>query len=111
MHKHLNRYFGLFALPTLIAFSVAFLIPFLLGIYLSFTEFTTVSDASFVGFSNYILAFTENSNFLNALWFTVKFSFVTIITVNLFAFLLALALTKKIRGRNLFRAVFLCLTS
>ncbi|MBQ4131530.1 MAG: sugar ABC transporter permease [Clostridia bacterium] len=106
MHKHLNRYFGLFALPTLIAFSVAFLIPFLLGIYLSFTEFTTVSDASFVGFSNYILAFTENSNFLNALWFTVKFSFVTIITVNLFAFLLALALTKKIRGRNLFRAVF-----
>ena len=106
MHKHLNRYFGLFALPTLIAFSVAFLIPFLLGIYLSFTEFTTVTNATFVGFDNYISAFLDDSNFINALWFTLKFSVVAIITVNLFAFLLALALTRNIRGRNIFRAVF-----
>lgn len=106
MHKHLSRYFGVFALPTLLAFSVAFLIPFLLGIYLSFTEFTTVTDAQFVGFSNYINAFTEDTGFLNALWFTVKFAVVSIITINLFAFLLALALTKGIKGTNLFRAVF-----
>ena len=106
MHKHLSRYFAIFALPTLIAFSVAFIIPFLLGIYLSFTEFTTVTDASFVGFSNYISAFTEDTSFLNALWFTVKFSVVSIITINLFAFLLALALTRGIKGTNLFRAVF-----
>jgi len=106
MHKNLSRYFGIFALPTFLAFSVAFLIPFVLGIYLSFTEFTTVTDASFVGFSNYISAFTEDNNFLNALWFTVKFAVVAIISVNLFAFLLALALTKGIKGTNFFRAVF-----
>lgn len=106
MHKHLSRYFGVFALPTLLAFLVAFLIPFLLGIYLSFTEFTTVTDAQFVGFSNYIAAFTGDSGFLDALWFTVKFAAVAIVTVNLFAFLLALALTKGIKGTNLFRAVF-----
>ena len=106
MHKHLSRYFGVFALPTLLAFGVAFLIPFVLGIYLSFTEFTTVTDATFIGFSNYISAFTEDNNFLNALWFTVKFAVVAIITVNLFAFLLALVLTKGIRGTNFFRAVF-----
>lgn len=106
MHKHLSRYFGVFALPTLIAFSVAFLIPFLLGIYLSFTEFTTVTNAQFVGFSNYIAAFTEDTGFLDALWFTVKFAVVAIITINVFAFLLALALTKGIKGTNLFRAVF-----
>ena len=106
MHKHLSRYFGVFALPTLLAFSVAFLIPFLLGIYLSFTEFTTVTDAQFVGFSNYIAAFTGDTGFLDALWFTVKFALVSIITINLFAFLLALALTKGIKGTNLFRAVF-----
>ncbi len=106
MHKHLSRYFGVFALPTLLAFSVAFFIPFLLGIYLSFTEFTTVTDAQFVGFSNYIAAFTGDSGFIDALWFTVKFAAVAIITVNLFAFLLALALTKGIKGTNLFRAVF-----
>ncbi len=106
MHKHLSRYFGIFALPTLLAFGIAFLIPFLLGIYLSFTEFTTVQDATFVGFDNYISAFLDDLNFINALWFTLKFSVVAIITVNLFAFLLALALTRNIRGRNLFRAVF-----
>jgi raffinose/stachyose/melibiose transport system permease protein len=106
MHKHLSRYFGFFALPTLLAFGIAFLIPFLLGIYLSFTEFTTVTNATFVGFDNYISAFLDDSNFINALWFTLKFSVVAIITVNLFAFLLALALTRNIRGRNIFRAVF-----
>lgn len=106
MHKHLSRYFSVFALPTLLAFSVAFLIPFLLGIYLSFTEFTAVTDAQFVGFSNYISAFTGDTGFLDALWFTVKFAVVSIITINLFAFLLALALTKGIKGTNLFRAVF-----
>ena len=106
MHKRLSRYFPIFALPTLIAFVVAFLIPFLLGIYLSFTEFTTVTDAKFVGFSNYIAAFTNDTGFLDALWFTVKFAVVAIITVNLFAFLLALALTRGIKGTNLFRTVF-----
>lgn len=106
MHKHLSRYFTIFALPTFLAFLVAFLIPFLLGIYLSFTNFTTVTDAEFTGFSNYITAFTDDSNFINALWFTVKFAAVAIITVNLFAFLLALTLTKGIGGTNFFRAVF-----
>ncbi len=106
MYKHLKRYFPIFALPTLLAFLVAFLIPFILGIYLSFTEFTTVTDAQFVGFSNYIAAFTEDNNFLNALWFTVKFAVVAIITINLFSFLLALALTQGLKGTNLFRAVF-----
>ena len=106
MYKHLKRYFPIFALPTLLAFLVAFLIPFILGIYLSFTEFTTVTDAQFVGFSNYIAAFTEDNNFLNALWFTVKFAIVAIITINLFSFLLALALTQGLKGTNLFRAVF-----
>ena len=106
MYKHLKRYFPIFALPTLLAFLVAFLIPFILGIYLSFTEFTTVTDAQVVGFSNYIAAFTEDNNFLNALWFTVKFAIVAIITINLFSFLLALALTQGLKGTNLFRAVF-----
>ena len=106
MHKNLTKYFSVFALPTLIAFSVAFLIPFLMGIYLSFTQFTTVTNATFVGFENYIAAFSEGDGFLNALWFTVKFAVIAIITVNLFAFLLALALTRGLRGTNTLRAVF-----
>lgn len=106
MHKNLKRYFPLFALPTLLAFLVAFLVPFIMGLYLSFTEFTTVTDASFVGIKNYIAAFSEDRNFVNALWFTVKYAITVIITVNVFSYLLALALTRGLKGTNIFRSVF-----
>lgn len=106
MHKNLKRYFPLFALPTLLAFLVAFLVPFIMGLYLSFTEFTTVTDATFVGIKNYIAAFSEDRNFVNALWFTVKYAVTVIITVNVFSYLLALALTRGLKGTNIFRSVF-----
>lgn len=105
MEKTLKKYFPFFVLPTAIAFLIAFLIPFIMGIGLSFTEFTTVTDAKWVGLSNYIKAFS-NQDFLNALWFTAKFAVVGVITINLFAFLLALLLTRGMKGTNLFRTVF-----
>lgn len=104
--RPLKRYFPVFVLPTLIAFSIAFVIPFIMGLYLSFTEFTTVENATFVGFENYITAFTDNSDFLNALWFTVAFAVISVTTINVFAFILALLLTRKIFGTNLFRTIF-----
>lgn len=102
----LKKYFPVFVLPTLLAFLIAFFIPLLLGIYLSFTEFTTVNDATFVGVQNYITAFSEGGEFLNSLWFTVKFALVSVISVNVLAFLLALALTRGLKGTNFFRTVF-----
>ena len=106
INRPLKRWFPLFVLPTLIAFLIAFVIPFLLGFFLSFTEFRTVSDAQFVGFSNYIKAFTEDSTFLPALWFTVKFAVVTVISINTIAFLLALMLTRTVPATKLFRTIF-----
>lgn len=107
MQKTLKRYFPIFALPTLIAFFVAFIIPFAMGIYLSFCKFTTVTNAKWIGFGNYVKVFTDkNNDFLNALGFTVKFAVVAIILINVLAFLLALMLTRKIKGTNLFRTVF-----
>lgn len=106
MQKNIKKYFALFALPTLVAFVIAFVIPFLMGIYLSFTEFTTVTNAKWVGFSNYIKAFTANNDYVNALGFTVLFTIVSVITINVFAFLLAMLLTRSIRGTNIFRTVF-----
>ncbi len=106
MRKASKRWFIVFVMPTLAAFSIAFLIPFFMGLYLSFCEFRTVSDARFVGIQNYIRAFSDNGDFINALWFTVKFTFVAVILINVVAFLLALMLTKRIRGTNLFRTVF-----
>ena len=106
MRKASKRWFIVFVMPTLAAFSIAFLIPFFMGLYLSFCEFRTVSDARFVGIQNYIRAFSDNGDFINALWFTVKFTFVAVILINVIAFLLALMLTKRIRGTNLYRTVF-----
>jgi raffinose/stachyose/melibiose transport system permease protein len=101
-----NAYYALFTLPTLIAFAIAFFIPFLLGIYLSFTRFTTVTNARWVGLNNYVRAFTENQDFLNAMIFTGKFTLVAVVLINVFAFSLALLLTRKIWGRNVFRTTF-----
>ena len=105
MQKTLKRYFPIFVLPTLIAFSFAFIIPFVLGVYLSFCKFKTITNAQFVGLENYIKIFADK-DFVNAFGFTLKFSVVSIITINVFAFILALALTRKIKGTNLFRTVF-----
>ena len=105
MQKTLTRYFRIFVLPTLIAFSFAFIIPFVMGVYLSFCKFKTITNAQFVGLENYIKIFADK-DFVNAFGFTLKFSVVSIITINVFAFILALALTRKIKGTNLFRTVF-----
>lgn len=101
----LKKYFPIFVLPTLAAFLIAFVIPFVLGIMLSFTEFTTIIDAQWVGIQNYIKAFS-NDDFKNALWFTVKFAVVSVISVNVIAFALASLLTKGLKGTNVFRTVF-----
>ena len=105
MQKTLKRYFPIFVLPTLIAFSFAFIIPFVMGVYLSFCKFKTITNAQFVGLENYIKIFADK-DFVNAFGFTLKFSVVSIITINVLAFILALALTRKIKGTNLFRTVF-----
>lgn len=101
----LKKWFPVFVLPTLAAFTIVFALPFILGLGLSFTEFTTVLDAKWVAFENYIKAFS-NRDFLNALWFTVKFAVVSVITINVISFALASLLTKGLRGTNIFRTVF-----
>lgn len=105
MQKNIKKYFWLFVLPTLIVFCIAFVIPFIMGIYLSFTKFTTVANAQFVGFENYIKAFS-NDSFINSLFFTTKFTIVSVITINLIAFTFAYMLTRKLKGTNIFRTVF-----
>lgn len=105
MKNNLKKYYGIFALPTTLIFTVVFLIPFILGIYLSFCDFTTVTDSTFTGIENYIRAFSD-TNFRNALWFTLKFTLVSVVSINVIAFSLALLLTNKIKGTNFFRTVF-----
>ena len=105
MEKALKKYFPIFVIPTLIAFTISFLIPFVMGIVLSFCKFTTVTDAHFVGIRNYYLAF-QDSDFSHALLFTVEFTIVSVISINAIAFLLAILLTKGLKGTNIFRTIF-----
>ncbi|MDO5424678.1 MAG: sugar ABC transporter permease [Eubacteriales bacterium] len=105
MDKAIKRYFPVFMLPTLLAFLLGFIAPFVVGVYLSFCKFTTITDATFVGFSNYTKIFTD-ATFVHALWYTALFTMVTVVLINVLAFAVALLLTKKIRGTNIFRTVF-----
>lgn len=105
MEKSIKRYWPIFVLPTMVAFFMGFVIPFIEGIYLSFCEFTTIKDASFVGVKNYVAAF-QDVNFTGAFKFTAVFAVVTLILVNILAFLVALALTQNVKGKEIFRTVF-----
>ena len=107
MEKSMRKYWPIFVLPTMLAFLIGFLIPFIMGIYLSFCNFTTVTDAQFVGLANYIRVFTDpSSNFLHSLWLTSLFTVVNVVLINVFGFVLALLLVRGFRGTNLFRTVF-----
>lgn len=106
MYKTLKKYFPVFVIPTLAAFAISFVIPFVMGVYLSFTEFKIVSESNWVGLANYIRIFTTDETFLYSLWLTVKFTVVSVITVNIIAFAIALLLTKGLKGTNIFRTVF-----
>ncbi len=105
MEKALKKYFPLFVLPTLIAFIIGFVVPFAQGLYLSFCRFTTIDNAQWVGFDNYLRVFSD-TGFGDAFWFTVSFTVVSTVAINVLAFAVALALTSGIRGTNVFRTVF-----
>ena len=103
--KSMKRYAPVFLAPMLIAFTIGFIVPFVLGIYLSFCEFTTVVDAKWVGISNYIKIWGDAS-FIHSLWYTALFTIVSVLLINILGFTVAMLLTKKIKGTNIFRTVF-----
>ena len=74
MEKTLKKYGAIFTGPTLIAFFIAFAIPFAMGLYLSFCEFTTVTNAKWVGLENYVKAFSARQGFGDAFIFTAIFT-------------------------------------
>ncbi|MBM6803155.1 sugar ABC transporter permease [Mediterraneibacter glycyrrhizinilyticus] len=105
MQKAIKKYFPVFVLPTMIAFTIGFIAPFLLGIYLSFCKFTTVTDAKFIGLDNYIKTLGD-AEFIHSLWYTALYTVVTVLLINVLAFAVAMLLTKGIKGTNIFRTVF-----
>ena len=104
MEKALKKYFLIFVGPTLIAFCIAFVVPFIMGVYLSFAQFTSISELHFAGLGNYIKAFS-NPDFVNALRFSTVFTISSVLIINAAAFALALLLTRGLRGTNVYRTI------
>ena len=105
IRRPIQRMVWLFLLPTFAAFCIGFLYPFLKGAFLSFCKFKLTSQWKWVGFDNYVKAFSDSS-FLHAFWYTALFAFVSVLFINVLAFTVAYFLTKGIKGSNLFRTVF-----
>ena len=101
----MKKWWLVFLLPTFAAFVIGFIIPFVQGVYLSFCKFQTINKTTFIGVSNYVKAFAD-TQFTQAFWFTVRFTVVSTLLINVIALMIALLLTRGIKGTNLFRTVF-----
>lgn len=98
--------FWLFLAPCLLTFMLAVIIPMLSGIYYSFTDWDGIhSNCDFVGVGNYIKVF-QDSYFRNSFVFTILFVIVSVCSVNILAFGLAILVTQKAGGSNLFRSIY-----
>ncbi len=105
MVKSMKKWWPIFVVPTVAAFVIGFIVPFFRGLYLSFCQFTTINKATFNGIENYIKAF-QDAQFWDSMQFTVSFTIVSTILINVLAFTVALLLTREIKGTSLFRSVY-----
>ena len=98
--------FSMFASPAMFFFCAVIFIPFLYGVYLTFTGWDGISATKdLVGFTNYVEVF-KDKNFWSSLWLTIKYVVVSTIMVQIVAFLLAYILTSGVKAQNFFRAGF-----
>ena len=105
MEKAIRKYWPIFLLPTVCAFIIGFVIPFVQGLYLALCKFQTVNKTTFVGLSNYSKAIADTL-FQESFWLTVRFTLISTLLINVFALTVALLLTRKLKGTNLFSTVF-----
>lgn len=105
MEKAIKKYWPIFVVPTFGAFVIGFIVPFAEGLYLSFCKFTTINKATWVGITNYIKAFADDT-FSASFLFTAVFAVIATILINVLAFAVASLLTRKLKGTGIFRTVF-----
>jgi raffinose/stachyose/melibiose transport system permease protein len=108
--KNMNynkKTFFLFVTPIVTAFVMVVLIPLIIGVYYSFTEWNGRMDQipNFIGLRNYVTAFND-PGFMKAFFFTVKFTIVSVISINTIGFGLALLVTRKLKISNFMRTIF-----
>lgn len=100
-----SPWFWLFLSPVVLSLLLVVVVPFVYGFIFSFTDWNGLVANSFVGFQNYVQLFQE-AEFLNSIWFTVKFAVVTVLLLNAMGLGLALLVTRSIRSNNWLRTIF-----
>ncbi len=102
-----HRVFVYFLFPSLGAFLLFVITPFVQGVYLSFTDWDGLNTGreSFVGLDNYRVIFSE-TRFLFSFWRTIVYSILNILVINVVAFAMALLVTQNLKGKNVYRAGF-----
>jgi len=111
MQNRMNRpgwlEYGVFVGPAFLFFGVIVIVPFLMSMYYSLTDWNGVSSAvTFVGLDNFRKILMEDELFRKDFWFTIRFTVVSVLATNAIGFLLALLLTRKMRLRNVYRTIF-----
>ncbi|PBB04793.1 MULTISPECIES: carbohydrate ABC transporter permease [Salimicrobium] len=97
--------FWLFLTPVILGLGIVVVIPFVYGLIYSFTDWNGLTANNFVGLENYIKLFQEDE-FMNSIWFTIKFAVITVLLLNIFGLGLALLVTRNMKTNNLMRTVF-----
>lgn len=98
--------YALMVFPTTLLYSVFFILPIIMGIYYSLTNWDGITPKfSFIGLSNYTDILSD-SRFIKALFFNLKYSVMLIICIVSISLLLALFLNSKIKGKTFFRSLY-----
>ncbi|WP_431090718.1 carbohydrate ABC transporter permease [Paenibacillus sp. 8b26] len=97
----------IFVGPSTLFFVIIIVIPFMLGMYYSFTEWNGVANqAKWVGLDNFSHILLDDDKFRTAFWFTVRFTVIGVVAANMIGFLLAYFLTKPLKTKNVLRTIF-----
>ncbi len=105
--KRSKLWFALFVGPCLLAFLMVVIIPMFMGFYYSFTDWNGIGNtAQWVGTKNYIQILTNDPGFVKSFSFTAKFAAVSVVSINLMGFSLALLATRGLRGSHIMRSIF-----
>ena len=96
-----------FTAPALIFYAIFLLIPTISGMYYSFTDWNGLNpNYNFIGLGNFVESLKEDPDFLNSLWFTLKYVLVMIVLQNALALVLAVLIESRTRSKGFFRTIF-----
>lgn len=99
--------YTIMTLPGLVLYCVFLILPILMGLYYSLTDWTGIGNKfNFIGLDNYIKVFTNDKRFGNALVFNLRYTVYLVIGIVVIGFMLAMLLNREMKGRSFFRTLY-----